>query len=259
MAYDLKTAYRHHRRTRAPGVALAMARDDAAAMKPRYASAPSKLGAYARKAGTYDSAFMETLESGGFRLVGYADEILSRLHHTGWFTNEFQDSTYRGAVLQVSGAKGRPRYVAGYAESDSGGYVVDLSRGAIFTGDAGDEYTGTRDLDSAHDAARAADNFARRAAEKESEYQAAWQAGNAWASLGDDVKAARRVALQILRERRAVTGVEAPALCAAIVSRVRQLVDQIEEARAKRRALVDSVWRQHFEAFNEGAGDSVLA
>lgn len=212
------------------------------------------------------TAFFETLESGGFRFIYYADKILDHLDHTGWFTHPDLDETFRGCVLQLPGRGGKARFVAAYEESVSGGYVVDLthvfeedSNGEGYTLNPKDHFGGVRD------AAFVAESMAEHAAEKERDYQTAWAAGSYWAQLGEEITADRRQLLEILAERRKVSNVEAPALCQVIRGEVESLLESIRQARAKRERLKGGDY-EHFgwfgseleDAFNEGAGEDVF-
>lgn len=256
----LASAYRQARKTRSvatAGAALAYARDKLASGATSYARAPDVVGTFARdakeKTAFYESATLP------LRVVGYADEVRpSLIQHTGWFADALQSEKFRGVVFQAPGRDGKTRFVAGYEDSVSGGYILELAPAAIFEGVC-DEYTEPRELDAAKEAARAADSFAEREAEKSREYQEAFYAGTQWADLGDEVKTARRDLLAILAERRAVRDVNAPTLCKAIRAQVDSLLATISNARAKRAALADSVWRDHYEAFNDGAGAVILA
>jgi len=112
--------------------------------------------------------------------------------------------------------------------------------------------------------------MAQHAAEQERDYQSAWQAGSRYAEAGDEIKEARKAALAILKERRAVKGMSAyPALCNAIRASVRGLISDIAERRQLRAKLSEgdggkylSFWpgdKRLQAAFNEGAGESVFA
>jgi hypothetical protein len=95
-----------------------------------------------------------------FRFVGYADELIRSIGHTGWYSDAHQDSTLRGMVYRLPARDGRDRYLSGYEESDSGCVVLYLDIQA-------DE----------SDAARFADRVAERLAEDSREYAEAWEAG----------------------------------------------------------------------------------
>jgi hypothetical protein len=213
------------------------------------------------------------------RFVGYSDELISgEICHLGWFPySDIHDEVYRGAVIQLPARHGRARFVPAYLESCNGGFVVSTARGAICEADPVAErelqrrYIGkqywTPEMESEsywiecamesarNEAARAADSMAEHAAEREREYNDAWQEGSDFASLGNDIRTARREALAILAERRAVKGTDAPTLCAVIRIKVESLLSDIREAREKRDELRDA-WRPENlqAAFNDAAG-----
>jgi hypothetical protein len=96
-------------------------------------------------------------------------------HHTGWFTNPdgiCDKDGYGlvwGVVCQLTGHKHRTRLVAGYQFGGcDGGPTIDFSR--IFWGDPG-ESCSVVDSDAAREAARYADDMAKRVAEDERIYQ----------------------------------------------------------------------------------------
>lgn len=203
--------------------------------------------------------WVEDLKAAGLRFVGYADE-LAALRHTGWYTEDggMSGESLRGVVLQLPGKGRRARYVAAYADPcNDGAYRVDVSRRALFEGEEGAE--GARYDAGARDAAMAADAFAEVNAERERDYNRAWQAGQEWATAGEEVKRARGELLAILAERRQVAGVTAPTLCEVIRDKVASLLSEIREARKQREKLAQEQWPQYYAAFNEGAGERVIA
>jgi hypothetical protein len=241
--------------------ALAMARHDVATGQKRYPAAPLALGRFKPQPPPLTGLrYFESAEQGGFRVVGFADEI-SRLDHEGWYSDDCQEATFRGAVLQIPGRKGEARFLAAYQESDNGGFVVEIGPGDVFREARKDgcSHDSSRDLGAARDAALAADSFAEREAEKERNYRDAWSAGSQWAELGEEVKAARTAALAILAERRGLPALEKPALCAAIRARVDSLIEEMSAARKKRQELTEYIWPDYHAAFNDGAGQTVLA
>lgn len=279
-------------------LALARARADVAAGKTRYPGPikgnPMRAGFDHDIPG---SVYIESPESHGLRLVGrvYADtprgEIWDNHDQSGWFDNPFGESFKDGSgliyglVYQLPGRKGQARFVAAYQNGcNDSGALFDFSRiyaepAAWFepvrktsTGTYGGYWNfcdNPREMDSARDAARHADSLAQKAAELEREYQAAWQAGAQWADAQGEVTQARKEALAILTERRAAKGQEAfPALCAAIRAQVESLRETIQEARERAHKLASGDAEPLFfyngdkrlrEAFNEGAGESVLS
>jgi hypothetical protein len=261
----LQAAFTYHRQQGdPPSAALARARFDETARQIRYPSSVLRFGDFSPKA-TRDRVYFfeaKTAWPAPFRFVAFADEILG-LRHEGWLTDDdFSVGTLRGAVFQLSPRRGRERFVAGYLESTSRTYLVDLS--SIFESDkpnAGEE--SPCEMEAARDAARSADSFAEDAAEKAREYQEAWRSGLRWAELGASIIEDRRAALAILSERRSVASLDKPALCAAIRARVDSLIEAIADARRERAKLVEvgAYWLSTDgpEAFNEGAGQTVFA
>jgi hypothetical protein len=104
---------------------------------------------------------------------------------SGWYDNphgeSFKDGSglVYGVVYQLPGRNGLARFVAGYKSGSdmSEGVTVDLGR--IFESESsrGDWYGSIQDHDDAKDAARAADSMASREAEREREYQTAYDNG----------------------------------------------------------------------------------
>ena len=107
---------------------------------------------------------MKAIESSvmqGLRDIGASHEIIRRMGHTGWFSDACEQETIAGHVWQLPAHKGETRYLAGYDEGN--GYaVVDVS----------ETYA------DKEDAARAADECARIAAETNREYDEKWLAAS---------------------------------------------------------------------------------
>ena len=215
--------------------------------------------------------YFETAADGGFRFVGFADDISRQcgatrgVGQTGWY-NRFEDydSTFRPCVLQVTGKGRAARYVAAYQESDNDGFIVETD--SIYLGEAGAADEGAF-AGGALEAARAADCFAEREAEKSREYDECWQAGARWASLREDEHANRAQLLTLAREARAlrvkVSPDEAPTVCAQLRAIVLNLAVEIQASRDKRAELSDfgayAIRQGLHLAFNDGAGESVIA
>jgi len=187
-------------------------------------------------------------ESDGLRYVGRVvpdtprGAIWDSRGNCGWHTDPsgdvFKDGSGLcfGVVYQLPGRNGESRFAAGYEFGGmDGGPTLDLTR--VFTEPRGDYDTSPADLDAARDAARHADALAKAAAESEREYQTAWRAGSNYAQEGEEIESARRDLLDILKERRALKGTQAPALCAAIRSQVQALLRTIQHARKTRAKL----------------------
>lgn len=199
----------------------------------------------------------------GFRFVGYSDELVhTRDRHTGWYADEFCGSTYRGAVFQLAtGRHGAMRFVGGYQESDNGGFVVDVrGRGVVYSETVADPWdrqnyrscSTLRSFDSVAEAAGAADESARIAAERERDYQTAWQAGARWRELGEQITETRREILSALAERRQVEASEVPTLCDMLRRTIGDMLDSIAAARREREELTE-IARWKPDAWCDGA------
>lgn len=180
----------------------------------------------------------------------WADDVDgASIGHTGWWTDPYGDGdSIRGIVLRLPRGRG---FLAGWSMGES--MASELETATVY-----DDETG---------AANAADSLAESVAEREREYQSAWQAGSKWAALGGEVQDARRAALAILRDRKSAKG--SATLCEVIRQRVDGLLEEIRDAREKRAALADGDGGEYLSfwpgeerlraAFNEGAGATVLA
>lgn len=83
----------------------------------------------------------------------YADDVSSSIGHTGWFCDEYGDTTIRGIVLRLPRGRG---FLAGWTMGVGMASAVDYS--PVF--------------DDESDAAACADSMAQNAAEHEREFQA---------------------------------------------------------------------------------------
>lgn len=201
--------------------------------------------------------FLERVEGSGLMVaVENATEKANRDRVTGYYVDTDQSDSQHGAVLATRDPESpKARFFAAITDPHNGGaYRV---RWAVES-----------DLDAA---VHSADHYAEQNAEKARNHNAAWQAGSYWADLGETVAAARKQALEILRDRRTASGSET--LCAVIREKVRNLVDEIQDAREKRDRLTrgegasNDDWGHSFwagdrdlqAAFNEGAGHPVFA
>lgn len=254
----LAHAYRHaraiHPEARAIA-ALAYARAIVDGGRQVYAPPPIRDH---RSAKARTSVFFERdkLLCNGFRFVGYADEIHPRVAHKGWFADAHESSTYRGIVHQLPGHGGSARYVAGYVDSQGGGYVLDLSAyGALHIGETGVE--GWRYDGGASDAALAADEFARVEAEKAREWSEAWQAGQDYATALEEAREeakARRELSKLARLAVRDSRLKSAGLDRAIFKARRDSRAAYERADN----LKESIGSSLYAAFNDGAGEHVL-
>lgn len=202
--------------------------------------------------------WIESAEGAGLRVAGYADE-LTRIRHKGWYSDSSEGATgslYRGIVLQLPARDNVAQFLAGYEDSNSDGILVDCST----------IYTAGLDADEAkHDAALASDSFAEREAEKAREYDEAWQAGSRYARIKEDIASERARVKALVSEvklaRQASLFDEAatPNICATLRDTVRQTLAHVYKLREERDELASNVWHQLRDAFNDGAGEQVIA
>jgi len=185
---------------------------------------------------------------GAFRYTQDAAEVVS-LNHTGWYTNPFGEAfkdgsgLCHGVVARLAGG-GPARFVAGYRmgdhdDDDAGTFAMR----ALYVATSSDE----SDIEQAsQDAARVANELACMLAQLESEYQAAWHAGQEYSQEGETIATARAAARAILSERRelirangsgGVFGSGWPAMCDAIRAQVTAHCDTIRTARERRAKL----------------------
>lgn len=158
------------------------------------------------------------------RYAGDADK-LAGLRHTGWYTDDFCQETLRGGVWRLP----HGRLVAGYHDPSNPDCArIDFS--SVYEGD-----------NAERDAAYAADRMAERDAEIERAYQEAWQAGAEWRDLGEQVAQCRGRILALLRERRMLRHITAPAICSEMRAKVKSLLSGIGEMRERRQEL----WNQY--------------
>lgn len=289
---ELKAAFSFHMRgtirrpygDNRPRAVLAMehARRDVAEGKRRY---PAGLRdgsgvAWQKEKGM---CYVDKPEHAGLRLVGRVvadcggrNGIWDNRESSGWFTDPHGD-TFRdgtglcwGVVYQLPGRNGESRFVAGYQFGGcDGGPTLDLSH--IYTESKYERWgsdTSPTNMDSARDAASAADSMAERAAEEEREYQTAWAAGNQYSIAADESESFKAEIRDILAERRRVKGQDAyPALCSAIKARVTDLLADLKECRDRMQRLREGDESELYfypgdsrlaDAFNEGAGCRVI-
>ena len=290
----LQSAYRFQRNTRLGSgfvpigqavAAIARARRDVANGTVRYPR--DNYAAVCWQSGKPGIAYVQSIMGAGLRHVG--DVVANcggrngywhtRNGRAGWYTDPHGDS-YKdgtglcwGVVYQLPGRDGMARFVAGYVMggcSDENP-TIDFS----YIHESPTDYS-AQDCDAAIDAARAADSMAERAAEAEREYQTAWSAGSLFAVLGDDIATQRKAALALFKERRlakavGLSGDTYGAICEALRAAIASAVSTIEKAREKRAQLASGDYDRpgmplYFstrdaalrEAFNEGAGETVL-
>ena len=237
--------------------ALRRARADVAAGKTRYPAPIRGDSGVTWQPGKPGFAYAERPESVGLRLVGRVEAecggrngYWAKRETCGWYTDPHGDSCRDGTglcwgvVYQLAGRKGHARFVAGYQFGGvDGGPTLDLSN-VIHEYVKGDAWNNVEDSAGAQNAARAADDMAKAAAEKEREYQTAWRAGSIWSDEKDEVETTRKEIRAILAERRTLKGQSGyPALCSAIAARVSDLLDDVQTNRKNMRDLAEGNYR----------------
>lgn len=178
-----------------------------------------------------------------WRFAGFADEIASSIRHRGYYTNEFYDDVYRGVVYRLPSRNGKPVYFVGYIDPNND----DAARGEIETGLADD-----------NEAAWRADRIAEIAAEKEREYQSAWQLGSEYFDNGETIQAERDTRRELFSELRTLRDAarpDTPTICKTIQDRIRSSKQTIMAAYKRRREIInDHVFRgELMSAFADGA------
>ncbi len=263
-ASNLLSAYRFWRASPAPmpaAVALRKAREDMAAGINRYTVlSKAAKASYQNKPTDRGGRWIEHPEGAGLRFIGWSDELRqTRDRHTGWFLYPDGDpgETARGCVYQLPARDGRPIYVEAIRTGDMGeqgaALVFLASRHVGEKGEA--EYVGPDHYGAHRDAAAGADEEARIYAEKEREYQEAYQAGSRAADLREEAATARQEARGLVaelraefraRDGRALSG----GLCAAMRGAIRGKLDSAMTAMAEAGELI-SRWGDQ-DAFKEG-------
>jgi len=172
--------------------------------------------------------FFEDAEQAGLRFVGWADESL-RLRHTGWYSDNYQDETFRGAIFRLPGKRGKERFVAGYGESMNDGFVLDLCE--VWN----DDLIG---------AAREADRLAERAGEDSREYEAKESATRRVEDIADELKSIRIDILALchsIREACPDIGQHKP-IRSALRKSLQALLRSRASLIAERERLQDNYW-----------------
>lgn len=195
-----------------------------------------------------------------FRNIKPASEVGGRYNRlnipTGYYGDNDSGNLCRAFVVQLRGRKGQAVFLPGFRfeESDDSGLTID-TRGRAFESASGDNWE-----QAEREAAKAADQLAESHAEREREYDSAWQAGRQWAELKEEEEGQRTQALAILAERRAAMGRAGLAdsgffaLCDLIRASVAKACRRIAKSRAKRAELVDSIYQAELRAaFCDGA------
>lgn len=214
--------------------------------------------------------WIEGTAEAGLRFVGWADE-LAGYRHTGYYSRADGPDGFgdllRGGVWQLPGRKGRARLVYGYTEFE-GDKETNPGSAAVCVSDVLESlshcctWDSVRDLPETREAARFADGLAERQAERERDYDSAWQAGREAAELDAEVIAARRDLLRLLPELRPLRRSRFPmaplgrATCEVLRARVDSLLETISAARRKRDSAWDDCGSYAAEAWRAGFADN---
>lgn len=163
--------------------------------------------------------WIEDTTAAGLRFVGYADQICpTSILHTGWFTDNYQSETIRGAVWQLPSRHGESLFLAGYEDNNNpGSALIDLD---ISIGDSPrDSWDNSpRGQSAAKTAASWADSLAQRVAENERECHAKDMAEQ-------DIEAARENLTRLRKEYRELCAelqrvnngdINCPAICRSL-------------------------------------------
>ncbi|WOE76356.1 hypothetical protein [Alterisphingorhabdus coralli] len=251
-----------------PCDAIMRAMQDTMNGKRRY---PELRGALIGGDASNETRWIEYPERGGFRFVGFADEVIEgrAIDHFGWYTDEFDGETLRGAVYQLPANNGQPRFIAAYRH---GSYSRQKKRWTDVSGNPAALLDVRGIYETARDAAFPANSLAEHAAEKEREYQAAWQAGGRYRELLDSAKAMHNLARELIGELRDYAshneGIAYPKICKMIRANIRKSLEQWrddnraagdlrDEWEAPAPKAASNQWqarkRQLWEAFADGA------
>lgn len=189
MSLPLRHAYNHYRPQNPAHRAFALARRDLARGDRHYDSSPWTGHGTGRRPMNAKERWFEASETAGFRLAGFADEVLRSIRHRGWYVDESLDDVYRGVVYQLPARHGRTRYLYGYADPWNPGAA----------------WLCFDPCDDKDDAARWADRIAERCAEAEREYRERENARLAAEEARERLHALNRRTLRLLADARATS------------------------------------------------------
>lgn len=257
--------------------AIELAESDCVKGERRWPSqAPAGLASYQNKPNDKGGRWIEAPNLAGLRFVGFADEVIKnrggyRMDHTGYFSDDCQDSTMRGAVYQLpADREGRPRYVPGYREGSEGrrgwtdqsgqdgAAVIFLAE--IELGEPGGEDSPCAGYSQAAiDCARRADRLAELAAEESREWSEASSAGCQYADKLEEAAEERRAFLALRAEIKGEAArPDGSAVCQAIRASLAEHVRTWRKRKAEAFELRDNwliAWRGELRgAFAESAG-----
>lgn len=167
-------------------------------------------------------------DTSDLRFVGYSDEISTHIRHKGWFADNFQDETYRGAVWRLPAKNGKERFVFGYQDScNEPAALIDFD----WTDDELDAAL-RADSMAEYDAVEAREYYAKDAAEREIE------------ELKAEIIDIKATIKELLSERRELkmTGLTNDTVCGLFSEKVKNLLYDVKSARERIEELSDNYW-----------------
>lgn len=166
--------------------------------------------------------YVDNLEL-GWRACGDSHDII-RLRHTGWYADNDQNGLLKGCVLQLPSRNGEPRYVPAT-------YCTEWDGATIYMGDIGPDK---------EQAARNADSYAEREAERSREFYAKDEAEQQIAQKREEIHELNKEALELLREIKGQTFT--PAVCSALKSSLQGLLRDRKACFKRIVKLQDDFW-----------------
>jgi hypothetical protein len=227
--------YRSYRNQGATALtALELARK--VAKDGRYGSySPGGIGA-GFKVGSSLCRWIDSPEDYGLREAGRADSLCRSIKHTGWYLSEDNETgeTAFGVVFRLPARKGQSIFVAGYRTSydDSGAAVC---------------FESTEDETQA---AQWSDHIAEILAEKERDYNTAWQAGSRYSGYGSDISAIRQDILALCKDIKESGRSFRSAVCKTLRESISSKLQEIDRLRRKRAQLLETY--SHNDGFAAG-------
>lgn len=239
--------YRHYRVTGRHGVREALQR--AKELPAAYVKGREYYGVYPAwgapmKRGHDTIRHVADYRAAGLRHLGYADDINKRIGK-GWYTDDDCHGALRGAVFLLPGKGKAARLVYGYCEMEGeremnkGSALISVSH--IVTSRAEDSYL--MDSPEAREAAGLADGMAEQWAEDQRDYQRAYNEGRKAAEKDGEAGEARKAALPLLAEFRAVRRgrmILSEVMCELLQSSIRSALYDIRQTRTER----DHMWSE---------------
>lgn len=178
------------------------------------------------KGSSTELRYVENL-TGYFRNVEKASDII-RMDHTGWYVDNFQDSTCHGIVVQLPARNGKPVYLYGVTDPWNKNTGMIAWRQSEWT-------------DDKKEAARWADSQA--------EYYAEFcREDEARESAKAEIEEAKKRIKEIRIDRKAImadvrqSGLLRPKICEAVRSQVQELMEESRTLYKRIKKLEDNYW-----------------